>query len=119
MIRKCFCALTSKDMRSCKIEKDSASSTMGTRFHAESMQTDLRVCHIHPVDHSEEEGIIVDGLCPMKTTVTGAEMVEKGKEVIRLLKTIDREAKERTRLARATYSTVSPCVFFFSLLFPF
>jgi Fe-S-cluster containining protein len=58
-------------------------------------------CHIYPVVHSEEEGIVVDGLCPMKTTVTGAEMVGKGKEVIRLLKTIDREAKERTRPAHA------------------
>ena len=58
-------------------------------------------CHIYPVVHSEEEGIAVDGLCPMRTTVTGAEMVGKGKGVIRPLKTIDREAKERPRLAHA------------------
>lgn len=59
-------------------------------------------CHIYPVVHSEEEGIIVDGLCPMKTTVTGVEMTGKGKEVIRLLKTIDREAKERTRACKSS-----------------
>jgi hypothetical protein len=58
-------------------------------------------CHIYPVVHSEEGDIIIDGLCPMKTTVTGAEMAGKGKEVIRLLKTIDREAREKTRLAHA------------------
>ncbi len=58
-------------------------------------------CHIYPVVYGEEEGIMVDGLCPMKTTVTDGEMVGKGKEVIRLLKTIDREAKERTWLAHA------------------
>jgi len=56
-------------------------------------------CHIYPVVHSEEEGTMVDSLCPMKTTVTDAEMTRKGKEVTRLLKTIDREAKERTRRA--------------------
>jgi Fe-S-cluster containining protein len=54
-------------------------------------------CHIYPVVHSEEEDIIVDGLCPMKTTVTDVEITAKGREVIRLLKTIDREAKERAR----------------------
>lgn len=57
-------------------------------------------CHIYPVVYSEEKGIMVDGLCPMKTTVTGIEMTRKGKQVIRLLKTVDREAKERTRRAQ-------------------
>ncbi len=37
----------------------------------------------------------------MKTTVTDAEIIDKGKKVILLLKAIDREAKERTRLAHA------------------
>jgi len=59
-------------------------------------------CHIYPVIQSEEEGIIVDGLCPMNTTVTGVEMTAKGKEVIRLLKTIDREAKERIRACKSS-----------------
>jgi Fe-S-cluster containining protein len=57
-------------------------------------------CHIYPVVQSEEEGIVIDELCPMKKTVTGVEMTEKGKEVIQLLEIIDREAKERTRRPR-------------------
>ena len=56
-------------------------------------------CHIYPVIYSEEEGIIVDDLCPMKTTITNVERTRKGKEVIQLLITIDREANERNRLA--------------------
>jgi Fe-S-cluster containining protein len=57
-------------------------------------------CYIYPVVQSEEEGIIIDGLCPVKETVTDAEMTGKGKEVIQLLETIDRDAKERTRRTR-------------------
>ena len=80
--RKGCCVFYDEDKSSCRVYADRPQG-----------------CHIYPVVHSEEDGIIVDELCPMKTTVTGAEMAGKGKEVIRLLKIIDREAKERTRLA--------------------
>jgi len=72
---------------------------MQTRVHAKSIQIDLWVV-ISTLVQSEEEGIIIDELCPVKKTVTDAEMTGKGKEVIRLLETIDREAKERTRRTR-------------------
>jgi uncharacterized protein len=55
-----------------------------------------RGCRVYPVIVSEDEGIIVDGLCPMRKTITATELNLKGKEVKRLLKTIDREARERT-----------------------
>jgi len=80
--RKGCCIFYDADKSSCRVYADSPQG-----------------CHVYPVVYSEEEGIIVDGLCPMKTTVTGAEMIRKGREVIRLLKTMDREAKERTWLA--------------------
>ena len=80
--RKEYCVFYDADKTACRVYRDRPKG-----------------CQIYPVVHSEEEGIIVDGLCPMKTTVTGVEMTGKGKEVIRLLKTIDREAKERTRHA--------------------
>jgi Fe-S-cluster containining protein len=49
-------------------------------------------CRIYPVIYSEEEGIIVDDLCPMKDTVSRTEISRKGKEVMELLQRIDKEA---------------------------
>jgi Fe-S-cluster containining protein len=50
-------------------------------------------CKVYPVIHSDEDGIIVDDFCPMQATVTCRELKQKGKLLIRLLQTIDHEAK--------------------------
>jgi len=53
-------------------------------------------CRIYPVVYDEEKGIVLDDICPMRDTVTEAEKERKGKKVMRLLKRIDREARNRT-----------------------
>jgi Fe-S-cluster containining protein len=48
-------------------------------------------CRVYPVIFSEQEGIIVDDLCPMKNTVSKIELERKGKKLIELLQKIDAE----------------------------
>ena len=48
-------------------------------------------CQIYPVIYSEEEGIVVDDLCPVKKTVSEMDL-RKGMRVIELLQRIDNEA---------------------------
>ena len=43
--------------------------------------------------YSEGIGVIVDDVCPMKDTVTEAELKKKGREVVKLLKRIDAEQR--------------------------
>jgi Fe-S-cluster containining protein len=57
-------------------------------------------CRIYPVILSEEEGIIVDELCPMKDTVSTDEAERKGKVLVRLLRRIDEEARRRRSASR-------------------
>jgi Fe-S-cluster containining protein len=54
-------------------------------------------CRIYPIIYSEQEGIVVDGLCPMKNTVSEIELKGKGKRVIELLQRMDNEATSRAR----------------------
>ena len=49
-------------------------------------------CRIYPVIYSEQEGIVLDLLCPMTNTVSKREHRAKGKKLIELLKRIDAEA---------------------------
>lgn len=49
-------------------------------------------CRVYPVIFSEQEGIIVDDLCPMKNTVSKIEFERKGKKLMKLLERIDAEA---------------------------
>jgi Fe-S-cluster containining protein len=49
-------------------------------------------CRIYPVIYSEQEGIVVDDLCPMKSTISESELKRKGKKVMELIQRIDREA---------------------------
>ena len=49
-------------------------------------------CRIYPVICSEQDGIIIDNLCPQKNTVSKPELRKKGKKVTKLLLTIDNEA---------------------------
>lgn len=49
-------------------------------------------CRIYPVIYSEQEGTVVDDLCPMKNTISESETKKKGKKVMELLQRIDSEA---------------------------
>ena len=49
-------------------------------------------CRIYPLICSEQEGIVVDDLCPMKSTVSKIELKREGKKLMRLLQRIDAEA---------------------------
>jgi len=53
-------------------------------------------CRIFPVIFSEEEGIVVDDICPMKNTVYKRELNQKGKILVDLLQQIDCEAEKET-----------------------
>jgi Fe-S-cluster containining protein len=52
-------------------------------------------CRIYPVIYSEEEGVIVDDLCPESNTVSAAEVEHKTAKLTKLLQRIDNEAKKR------------------------
>jgi Fe-S-cluster containining protein len=49
-------------------------------------------CRVYPVIFSEQEGIVLDDLCPMKSTVSKIELARKGKRLMELLQRIDAEA---------------------------
>jgi Fe-S-cluster containining protein len=55
-------------------------------------------CRIYPVIYDEAKGIIVDPICPSQGSVTEKQKAKRGEKVLKLLKTIDAEAKSR-RLA--------------------
>ena len=57
-------------------------------------------CRVYPVIFSKQEGIIVDDLCPMKSTVSKIELERKGKKLMLLLQRIDAEAVSRRKLKR-------------------
>ena len=50
-------------------------------------------CRIYPVIYSEEEGVVVDDLCPQARTVSKKEIDSKAKRLQRLLQRIDGERK--------------------------
>ena len=52
-------------------------------------------CRIYPVIYCEEEGVIVDDLCPESNTVSAAEVESKTAKLTRLLQGIDDEAEKR------------------------
>ena len=56
-------------------------------------------CRIYPVIYDENKGITVDTICPSRDSVTDKQKAKRGKKVLKLLETIDAEAKNR-RLAR-------------------
>jgi Fe-S-cluster containining protein len=58
-------------------------------------------CRIYPVIYSEENGVIVDELCPEKHTVSISELERKGRKVVNLLNKIDKEAaSHKKRISR-------------------
>jgi Fe-S-cluster containining protein len=52
-------------------------------------------CRIYPVILDEDNGIVVDEICPAKGTVSEKQKSKKGKKALKLLKKIDAEAKKR------------------------
>jgi len=58
-------------------------------------------CRIYPVIYDEDKGIIVDSICPSRDSVTEKQKTKRGEKVLKLLETIDAEAKSR-RMARQT-----------------
>lgn len=50
-------------------------------------------CYLYPIVHLENEGAIVDELCPMGETISEQEFRTKGKILDNLLKKIDNERK--------------------------
>jgi Fe-S-cluster containining protein len=54
-------------------------------------------CRIYPVIYDETKGIIVDPICPSRSSVTEKQKAKRGKKVLKLLETIDAEAKRRCR----------------------
>jgi Fe-S-cluster containining protein len=52
-------------------------------------------CRLYPVIFSEQEGIVVDDLCPAKNSISRSEMKRKGKKIMELLQRIDGEAASR------------------------
>ena len=57
-------------------------------------------CRFYPVIYSEQEGIIVDDLCPKRDTVSKLELKRMGKRLIELLQRIDKEAHVRDQTLR-------------------
>ncbi len=54
-------------------------------------------CRIYPVIYSEQEGIVVDDLCPMQDTISKIELKREGKRLMALLQRIDYEAQARRK----------------------
>jgi Fe-S-cluster containining protein len=52
-------------------------------------------CYLYPVVHLDNEGAIVDDLCPMGHTISEQELRTKGKILDSLLTKIDDEGKRR------------------------
>jgi Fe-S-cluster containining protein len=69
-------------------------------------------CRIYPVIFHENKGIIVDPICPSRDSVTEKQKAREGKKVVKLLKTIDAEAKrrnyERSSCSQKPVSTKTP-----------
>jgi Fe-S-cluster containining protein len=52
-----------------------------------------RGCYIYPVVYIINEGLGIDDLCPMGDTISSQEFLIKGKSLIEILKTLERDTK--------------------------
>ena len=52
-------------------------------------------CRIYPVMLDEDQGIVIDEICPAKDTISEKQKAKKGKKVLKLLEIIDSEAERR------------------------
>jgi len=48
-------------------------------------------CYLYPVVYSVNEGVVIDELCPMGETVSEHELRIKGRILLKLLKTMEKE----------------------------
>ena len=48
-------------------------------------------CYLYPVVYSTDEGVVIDELCPMGETVSEHELRIKGRILLKLLKTMEKE----------------------------
>jgi Fe-S-cluster containining protein len=71
-------------------------------YDAEKRRCEVRAhrplgCRVYPVIYDENKGITVDTLCPSRDLVTDKQKAKRGEKVLKLLKTIDAEAKQRRK----------------------
>lgn len=53
-------------------------------------------CRLYPVVYSDEEAkAVADDFCPMENTVSKVEIEKKGRKLVKLIRVIEREAKQR------------------------
>ncbi len=64
-------------------------------------------CRIYPVMHSEQEGVVIDDLCPEKSTINESERERRGRKVIMLLRRIDEETLNRRSQNQAKQRSVN------------
>ena len=76
--REGYCVFYDLDKRQCSVYESKPSG-----------------CCVYPVILDEDTGIIIDDICQAKDSITPEEKGEKGKTVIKLLESIDAEAKGR------------------------
>jgi len=76
--RKGHCIFFDVEQKRCKIYED---RPMG--------------CRLYPIIFDDMKGIVADTLCPAKNKWTENRKSHRGKKVIKLLKKIDSEAKQR------------------------
>jgi Fe-S-cluster containining protein len=81
--RQGYCVFYDKEKRRCKVRSSRPSG-----------------CRIYPVMYDEDERIVVDSICPARSTITEKQKARRGKKVLKLLAKIDSEAKNR-RLGKA------------------
>ena len=54
-------------------------------------------CRIYPAIYDENKGITVDTICPSRNSVTDKQKAKRGEKVLKLLETIDAEAKQKRK----------------------
>ncbi len=73
-----YCVFYDQEERRCKVREHRPSG-----------------CRIYPVIYDENKGIIIDNICSSCNSVTDKQKLKRGKKVLKLLKIIDAEAKQR------------------------
>ena len=53
-------------------------------------------CRIYPIIFDEDKGIVADTTCQARKSVTQQDKDRKGRKVLKLLKLLDKEAKQRS-----------------------
>jgi Fe-S-cluster containining protein len=80
---------TLRNCNGCCVFYDTEKKSCKVRAHRPSG------CRVYPVIYDEDKGITVDTICPSRNSVTEKQKAKRGKKVLKLLETIDAEAKKR------------------------